>query len=246
MKLSKKVAWITGAAQGIGRTIAQSFFAEGATVVLGDINLEAAELSAQELDPLGKRAKAVKVNVADAEDVDRAVQEIVTAFGKVDILVNNAGITRDALLVRMKDEDWARVIQINLTGTYLCTKRVLSLMMKNRSGKIISIASIVGAMGNAGQTNYAASKAGVIGFTKSVAREVASRNIQVNAIAPGFIDTEMTRKLSEEVRQRLTEQIPLGRLGLPEDVAKAALFLASSDSDYIVGHVLHVNGGMYM
>ncbi len=246
MKLKDKVALITGGAQGIGFEIAKVFYAEGATVVLADVNEELAKSSASSLDSTGKRAAGIRLNVVSADEAGKAAQDIVQQFGQIHILVNNAGITRDGLLMRMKDEDWALVLQVNLTGTFNCTKAVLPLMVKNRSGKIISIASIVGAMGNAGQANYAATKAGVIGFTKSVAREVASRNIQVNAIAPGFIDTDMTRKLSDDVRQKLAEQIPMGRLGSPEDVAKAALFLASSDADYVTGHVLHVNGGMLM
>lgn len=246
MKLKDKVALITGGAQGIGFEIAKVFYEEGAIVVLADVNEELAKSSAASLDSTGKRATGIRLNVVSAEEAGRAAQDIAQKFGHIHILVNNAGITRDGLLMRMKDEDWALVLQVNLTGTFNCTKAVLPLMVKNRAGKIISIASIVGAMGNAGQANYAATKAGVIGFTKSVAREVASRNIQVNAIAPGFIDTEMTRKLSDDVRQKLSEQIPMGRLGSPEDVAKAALFLASSDADYVTGHVLHVNGGMLM
>jgi len=246
MKLENKVTLITGGAQGIGLEIAKAFFAEGATVILADVNAEGADASAKSLDGTGKRAKGIRLNVTSSDEVENTVKEIAQAFGGIHILINNAGITRDGLVMRMKEEDWNLVLQVNLTGVFHCTKAVLPIMTKARGGKIISIASIVGAMGNAGQANYAATKAGVMGFTKSVAREVAIRNIQVNAIAPGFIQTAMTEKLSEDVKKRLSDQIPMGRLGTPEDVAKAALFLASSDADYITGHVLHVNGGMLM
>jgi 3-oxoacyl-[acyl-carrier protein] reductase len=188
----------------------------------------------------------IKVNVASWDDAKAMVDQVVKEWGKVDILVNNAGITRDGLLLRMKEEDWNLVLQVNLNGTFNCTKAALQPMSKQRSGRIVNIASIVGAIGNAGQANYAASKAAVIGFTKTVAREYASRAVTVNAVAPGFIDTAMTQQLSAEVKETLSKQIPLGRLGQPSDVAEAVKFLASDEAGYITGHVLHVNGGMHM
>jgi 3-oxoacyl-[acyl-carrier protein] reductase len=195
---------------------------------------------------MGRRALNIKVNVAEWNDAKAMVDQVVKEWGKVDILVNNAGITRDGLLLRMKEEDWNLVLQVNLNGTFNCTKAALQPMSKQRSGRIVNIASIVGAIGNAGQANYAASKAAVIGFTKSVAREYASRAVTVNAVAPGFIDTAMTQQLSAEVKEALSKQIPLGRLGQPSDVAEAVKFLASDEAGYITGHVLHVNGGMHM
>jgi 3-oxoacyl-[acyl-carrier protein] reductase len=246
MRLKENVAFITGAAQGIGKSIALTFAAEGASIIVSDINLELASQTAKELEALGGKALALKTNVADAADVEAALQEGAKAFGKINILVNNAGITKDALLIRMKKEDWDAVLSVNLSGVFNCTKSAASLMIRQRYGKIINIASIVGQMGNAGQANYAASKAGVIGFTKTVARELAGRNIMVNAIAPGFIQTAMTDRIPEEIKKKMLEQIPLGKLGQPEDVARAALFLASSDADYITGQVISVNGGMYM
>ncbi len=253
MKLKGKVAFITGAAQGIGRAIAEALAKEGADVVISDINIELASKAAEEIKNFaapaggqGVRTLAIRMNVANSSEVQASIKEAVEKFGRVDILVNNAGVTKDALLVRMKEEDWDFVLDVNLKGIFNCTKAIAPLMMKARSGKIINIASIVGQMGNVGQANYAASKAGVIGFTKTVARELSSRGICVNAIAPGFIDTEMTKKMGEDIKTKLKEQIPFGRLGLPEDVAAAAVFLSSSDSDYITGQVINVNGGMYM
>jgi 3-oxoacyl-[acyl-carrier protein] reductase len=246
VKLKDKVAFITGGAQGIGRAVAQAFVQEGAVVVISDINLEAAQQTAAALQALGGRVKAVKQNVADYVETEKVIGEVAKEFGRIDILINNAGITKDALLLRMKPEEWNAVLSVNLTGVFNCTKAVVPIMMKARQGKIVNIASIVGLMGNAGQANYAATKAGVIGFTKTVAREVASRGVLVNAIAPGFIDTEMTKKIPVEIQDKMKEQIPLKKLGLPEDVARAAVFLSSSDADYITGQVLSVNGGMYM
>lgn len=246
MKLKDKVAFITGSAQGIGKSIAESFVAEGAAVIISDINLELAQQTAQELKGKGHKAEAIKTNVADFADAEASIKQSIEKFGKIDILVNNAGITKDTLLIRMKPEDWTAVIAVNLSGTFNATKAVSPLMMKQRSGKIINIASIVGQMGNAGQANYAASKAGVIGFTKTVARELASRGVCVNAIAPGFIDTAMTQKLPEEVKKSMMAQIPMAKFGQPEDIAKVAVFLASADADYITGQVVAVNGGMYM
>lgn len=246
MKLKGKVALITGAAQGIGKAIAIALAKEGADIIASDINLELAEKTAGEISSIGVKAKSLKMNVADYSEVEGKVKEAVAEFGKIDILVNNAGITKDSLLVRMKPEDFDAVLSVNLKGTYNCTKVISRLMMKARSGKIVNIASIVGQMGNVGQANYAASKAGVIGFTKTAARELAVRGINVNAIAPGFIDTEMTRRLPEDKKIKLNEQIPLGRLGTPEDVASAVIFLATDDSKYITGQVISVNGGMIM
>jgi 3-oxoacyl-[acyl-carrier protein] reductase len=246
MKLKDKVAFVTGAAQGIGKAIAIALAKEGAKVVISDINIELATQTAKEVEALGVKSLPLKTNVADLEDVEKSVEETVKTFGKIDILVNNAGITKDNLLLRMKKEDWDAVIGVNLTGVFNCTKIVSRLMMKNTYGKIINIASIVGQMGNFGQANYAASKGGVIAFTKAVAKEVAARNVTVNAIAPGFIRTAMTDKIPEDIRKKMLEQIPLAKLGQPEDVANAVVFLASPEADYITGQIIGVNGGMYM
>ncbi len=246
MNLKDKVAFVTGSAQGIGKSIATAFAKAGANVVISDINLELAQQTAKEIGALGVKTLAIKTNVADAADVDNSVAEIVKALGRIDILVNNAGITKDNLLIRMKKEEWDAVLAVNLTGVFNCTKAVGTLMMKQRYGKIINIASIVGQMGNFGQANYAATKGGVIAFTKTVAKELSSRGVNCNAIAPGFIQTAMTDKLPDEVKKKMMEQIPLGKLGTPEDIANAALFLAGPQSDYITGQVLAVNGGMYM
>lgn len=246
MKLKDKVAFVTGAAQGIGKAIALALASEGAHIVVTDVNLELATKTAEEIKALGVKSQALKLNVADFNECDLIAKEAFQAFGRIDILVNNAGITRDGLFLRMKPEDWKLVLDINLGGIFNCSKAIVPLMLKARYGRIVNIASIVGQMGNAGQANYAASKAGAIGLTKTLAREVASRNITVNAIAPGFIDTDMTKKLPEEVKKKMLEQIPLGKLGLPEDIARAVLFLSSDDAAYITGQVLAVNGGMLM
>ena len=246
MELKGKVAFITGAAQGIGKAIAQLLSEAGADVVVADLDLGKAQETAKEISERGAKTLALKINVASLGVVQEAVDSVMTQWGRLDILVNNAGITRDGLLLRMKEEDWNLVMEVNLKGTFNCTKAVLPPMTKKRSGKIVNIASIVGVMGNAGQANYAASKAAVIGFTKSVAREYASRGINVNAVAPGFIETAMTQALSQEVRDNLYKQIPLGRLGTPQDVAYAVRFLVSEEAAYITGQVLHVNGGMLM
>jgi len=246
MSLNGKTALVTGAAQGIGRDIALGLAADGADVAICDVNLEAAQKTAAEIEGKGRKSLAVKANVASSGDVTAMIDQVVEKFGRIDILVNNAGITRDGLILRMKDEDWDLVLSINLKGAFLCTKAALKHMSKQRTGTIINIASIVGAMGNAGQANYVASKAGLIGLTKTIAREYANRNVTANAVAPGFIDTAMTQALSENVRAELSKQIPLGRLGSSEDVANAVRFLASPASAYITGQVIHVNGGMYM
>ena len=246
MSLEGKVAIVTGAAQGIGRAIAEVLARDGADIVVADLDPGRSQETVAAITKLGRRAVNVKVNVAEWNDVKNMTDQVLKDWGKIDILVNNAGVTRDGLLVRMKEEDWNLVLQVNLHGTFHCTKAVLQPMTKQRSGRIVNIASIVGAMGNAGQANYAASKAAVIGFTKSVAREYASRMVTVNAVAPGFVDTAMTQGLQQEVRDTLLKQIPLGRLGQPGDVAEAVKFLASEEAGYITGQVLHVNGGMLM
>ena len=244
--LEGKIAIVTGGARGIGLATATLLADCGASVVVSDLNREMVEQEASKLVSSGRQAIAVVANVASAEDVKRLVAATLSHWGRVDILVNNAGITRDGLLLRMKEEDWDAVISVNLKGVYHCIKAVLPIMAKQRYGKIVSIGSIAGVMGNAGQANYSASKAAVIGLTKTVAREYASRGITVNAVAPGFIDTAMTASLSREVREALLKEIPLARLGDPSDIANAVAFLASDQADYITGQVFHVNGGMYM
>lgn len=246
MGLQGKVAVVTGAAQGIGRAIAEALARDGADVAVADLDSGRSQEAVAAVQRLGRRALNVKVNVAEWNDAKAMAEQVIKEWGKIDILVNNAGITRDGLLLRMKEEDWNLVLQVNLNGTFHCTKAVLQPMTKQRHGRIINIASIVGVMGNVGQANYAASKAAVIGFTKTVAREYASRAITVNAVAPGFIDTAMTQGLSSDVKDVLQKQIPLGRLGQPEDIAAAVRFLASDEAAYITGQVLHVNGGMLM
>ncbi len=246
MRLQDKVALITGGARGIGRAIALTFAKEGADIVVADVNLEIAQKTALEIEGLGRKAMALAMDVTDYIVVEEGVNKILDKMGKVDILVNNAGITKDNLLLRMSVADWDAVINVNLKGTFNCIKAVTRSMIKQRSGRIISIASIIGLMGNAGQANYAASKAGIIALTKTVAKELASRNINANAVAPGFIQTEMTAKLPEDVRKKMQEMIPLGTLGTPEDVANVCLFLASAESSYVTGQVITVDGGMVM
>ena len=245
-QLEGKTALITGGAQGIGKAIARRFISQGAVVALCDINLEAAEAAAEELSVSEGAAKAFLMNVADETSVADAVTKAAAELGKIDILINNAGITRDTLMLRMKSDDWKAVIDINLTGVFYVSKSVVKLMVKARSGRIINISSVVGLIGNVGQVNYSAAKAGLLGLTKTMAREFASRSITVNAIAPGFIKTEMTERLSEETKQVFMSSVPLKRPGLPEDVAAAAAFLASDDASYITGQVLCVDGGMVM
>ncbi|MFZ5876168.1 MAG: 3-oxoacyl-[acyl-carrier-protein] reductase [Nitrospirota bacterium] len=241
--LADRVAVITGAAQGIGLSIARQLAACGAVVVLGDVDGDKTQEAAKSI---GGRALGVAMNVTRGADVSAAVERVMAEFGRLDVLVNNAGITRDGLLIRMKEEDWDRVLDVNLKGTFHCTKAALGVMVKQRRGRVISIASIVGVMGNAGQANYAASKAAIIGFSKSIAREYANRGITANVVAPGFIKTAMTDQLPEDVQAKLRDQIPLGRLGTPEDIAHAVAFLASDAAAYVTGQVLHVNGGMWM
>ncbi len=243
MGLSQRVAIVTGSGQGIGRAIALKLAEAGAAVVVNDIN-KAVEEVAREIQALGQPSMAVTTDVTSAADVARLAEETIARYGRIDILVNNAGIARDQLLMRMSEEDWDRVLEVDLKSVFLCTRAVLRQMLKQRWGRIISIASIVGLVGNPGQANYAAAKAGIIGFTRSIAKEVASRKITVNAIAPGFIDTEMTRNLAEDQRKELMARIPLGRLGSPADVAEAVAFLASEQAGYITGQVLAVDGSM--
>ena len=246
MELNQKVALVTGGGQGIGRVIADNLAKMGAHTVLGDINLENAEKAAKKIRDNGGKATAVLLNVMDPVNVRQVFDLIGKKFKPLDILVNNAGITKDGLFIRMKEDDWDRVLAVNLKGSFLCGQQAAKQMMKQRSGSIVNIASIVGVMGNPGQANYSASKAGVIGLTKTMARELAPRNITVNAIAPGFIDTDMTRVLDDKIRDKLIEQIPLARLGLPVDIAHSVAFLVSGQSNYITGQVINVNGGMLM
>ncbi|MET3698018.1 3-oxoacyl-[acyl-carrier-protein] reductase [Bacillus oleivorans] len=247
MRLKGKAALVTGASRGIGRAIAIELAKEGANVAVNFAGSEAkAHAVVDEIKALGVQAFAIQGDVANTEDVQRIITETMNQFGTIDILVNNAGITRDNLLMRMKEEEWDSVINTNLKGVFLCTKAVTRPMMKQRSGRIINISSIVGVSGNPGQANYVAAKAGVIGLTKTAAKELASRGITVNAVAPGFITTDMTEELSDELKAEMLKQIPLGKLGNPEDIAKTVLFLASDDSAYMTGQTLHVDGGMVM
>ncbi|MBT2581908.1 3-oxoacyl-[acyl-carrier-protein] reductase [Planococcus sp. ISL-109] len=246
-KLTGKTAIITGASRGIGAAIARRFAEQGANIVVNySGSQEKAEAVVREIEQTGGKAIAVKANVADAVAVKAMIDAAMERFGSIDILVNNAGITRDNLMMRMKEDEWDDVINTNLKGVFLCTKAVTRQMMKQRHGRIVNIASIVGVMGNAGQANYVAAKAGVIGLTKTTARELASRGITANAVAPGFITTDMTEKLGEDVQASMLSQIPLARFGAPEDVANAALFLASDEASYVTGQTLNLDGGMVM
>jgi 3-oxoacyl-[acyl-carrier protein] reductase len=244
--LKDKVALVTGASQGIGWDTAQALVIAGAKVAVCARTEEKLALLVGEITAAGGEALAVKMDVADAEQVKAGFKQVIEKFGRLDILVNNAAITRDGLAVRMKPDDWEAVIRTNLTGAHLCIQQALGTMMRARAGRIINIASVVAQMGNAGQANYVAAKAGLIGLTKAIAMEIASRNITVNAVAPGFIETPMTNVLSDKVKEELKARIPLGRLGVARDVASAIVFLASDEAAYITGHVLDVNGGMYL
>jgi len=246
MRLKGKNALITGGAQGIGKSIALGMAKEGANVAISDVNIESAESTASEVKALGVEAIAIKLDVSSQEDVSNAFSIFTDKLGSLDILVNNAGITKDGLILRMKEADWDAVLNINLKGSFLCSKEAVKKMVKQRYGKIISISSVVAFMGNPGQANYSASKAGLIGLTKTIAKEYANRGIRANAIAPGFIQSAMTDILTDEVKNEMMSAIPLGTFGTPEDVTNAAIFLASPESDYISGQVIHVNGGMYM
>jgi 3-oxoacyl-[acyl-carrier protein] reductase len=242
-KLEGEIALVTGASRGIGKAIAAKLVEKGATVIGTATTDNGAEKISEYL---GSSGKGMCLNVTDTDSISAVIKQITDDFGGISILVNNAGITKDNLLMMMKEEQWGDVIQTNLTSIYRLSKAVLRKMMKAKKGRIINIASVVGSTGNPGQVNYAAAKAGILGFTKSLAREIGSRNITVNAVAPGFIDTDMTRELDDAQRNKLIEQIPLNRLGAPEDIANTVAFLASPDSNYITGETLHVNGGMYM
>lgn len=243
----QKTVLVTGGSRGIGRAIACAFAAEGARVLINfSTNSEAAIETIKLCEQVGGSAELLPFNTADSLAVDKAFDQIKATAGGLDVLVNNAGITRDGLIIRMKDEDWAKVIDINLNGSFYCARAAVKLMMKARKGRIVNISSVVGEMGNAGQTNYVASKAGLIGFTKALAREVASRGITVNAVAPGFINTDMTAQLSDQIKEQHLQTIPLGRFGEGSDIAEAVCFLASDRASYLTGQVLGVNGGMYM
>jgi 3-oxoacyl-[acyl-carrier protein] reductase len=244
MQLAGKVALVTGGARGIGREIALQLAKAGSDVAICDVNEEAMASTQKEIEALGRSSLSVKADVTSTKDVEEMVNKIIDKFKKIDILVNNAGITRDNLLIRMKEEEWDAVLSVNLKGAFLVTKAASKYMIKQHGGKIVNIASIIGIMGNPGQVNYAASKAGIIALTKSIAKELASRNINVNAIAPGFIQTDMTAKLAEKVQQAMLAEIPLKKFGKPEDVAQACLFLASDESSYITGQTIVIDGGM--
>ncbi|OGP51376.1 MAG: 3-oxoacyl-[acyl-carrier-protein] reductase [Deltaproteobacteria bacterium RBG_13_43_22] len=248
MNEDQRVVLITGASRGIGRAIALQLAGSETVLLLNHYDPEPAmaEQTLRDVEAKGARGKICFFSVADFQEVQSQIDGLQKEWGRIDVLINNAGITKDSLLMRMKEEDWDRVMGINLKGVFNCTQAVIRSMIRNKSGKIVNIASVSGVMGNAGQANYAASKAGIIGFTKSVAKEVAARGIQVNAIAPGFIETEMTAVLPEQVRQEFLRLIPMGRSGQPEEVAELAAFLVSKASDYITGQVIHISGGMYM
>jgi 3-oxoacyl-[acyl-carrier protein] reductase len=246
MRLKDKVALITGGARGIGKAIALLFAKEGADIAIGDVNIEEAKKTSLEVESLGRQSLSLELDVTDPIKVEAAVNKILDKFRKVDILVNNAGITKDSLILRMSEQDFAAVLNVNLKGTFNCTKAIARVMLKQRGGKIINIASIIGITGNPGQANYAASKAGIIALTKTAAKELANRNINVNAVAPGFIQTEMTANLPEELKQKMLEVIPRGEFGSPNDVASTCLFLASEEANYITGQTIIVDGGMVM
>jgi 3-oxoacyl-[acyl-carrier protein] reductase len=247
MNLNDKVAVVTGAAQGIGRAIAEALARRGADVVVADLNVEKAEAMAKEIAAdTGRRAIAVQVDVADHASAKAMIDRAIAEFGRIDILVNNAGITRDNLIMRMKEDDWDLVLNVNLKGAFNCSKAIIRPMMKQHYGRIVNITSVSGLAGQVGQTNYSSSKAGLIGFTKALAKEVGSRNITVNAVAPGFIETDLTADLPQDLKDMAIQMTPVGRFGKPEDVANAVVFLASDDANFITGQVLSVDGGMVM
>lgn len=246
MRFEGKIVLVTGAGRGIGRAIALGFAKEGADIAAADINKLDTDRTCAEIESLGRKALSMQMDVTNPANVSEAINKILDKFTKVDILINNAGITKDNLLLRMSEAEWEAVLKVNLSGSFNCIKAVSRPMLKARSGKIVSIASIIGIIGNAGQANYSASKAGIIALTKTAAKELASRNINVNAVAPGFIETEMTAKLPEEIRNKMKEAIPLGRFGKPSDVAAVCMFLASEDANYITGQTIVVDGGMVM
>ncbi|MGD2096375.1 MAG: 3-oxoacyl-[acyl-carrier-protein] reductase [Desulfobacterales bacterium] len=243
MRFENKVVMVTGGAAGIGKVTAVNFAKEGAKVAICDVNIQAGEATAKELGP---EASFAQVDVANSASVSDWVETVMERYGQIDVLINNAGITRDGLIMRMKEEDWDAVISVNLKSAFNCIKAISKIMVRQKSGRIINLASVVGVMGNPGQANYVASKAGMIGLTKTVARELGSRGVTVNAVAPGFIETDMTAVLSEKAREAMLSIIPLQRAGSPQDVADAIMFLASDSAAYITGQVLHVTGGMYM
>ncbi|MFI5294616.1 MAG: 3-oxoacyl-[acyl-carrier-protein] reductase [Thermodesulfovibrionales bacterium] len=246
MDCKGQVALVTGGARGIGKTIAEDLAKKGVNLAIADVSVESASETAKELAARGVKTQSFRLDVSKSDQVVKVFGDIVREFGRIDIVVNNAGITRDGLVLRMKEEDWDAVININLKGVFLCSKEAVKVMVKQKYGRIINIASVVAFMGNPGQANYSASKAGIVGLTKTVAREYASRGITVNAVAPGFIATAMTDALAENVKQEMLKSIPVGKFGSVEDVAHAVSFLASPESGYITGQVIHVNGGMYM
>lgn len=245
MELANKVALVTGAGRGIGKAIALNLAAAGADIVFTNRTPELAEVTKAEVEALGRKCLAVQADVAQPDQVDGMIGQALEAFPTIDILVNNAGVTRDQLLMRMTPQDWRQVMEVNLDGMFYVTRAVIKTMVKQRRGRIVNITSVVGFTGNPGQVNYASTKAAVMGFTKSVARELGSRNVTCNAVAPGFIDTDMTRALTEARQKAILDQIPLGRMGTVEDVAKAVRFVVGEDAAYITGTVIHVNGGMY-
>lgn len=246
MAIKDQVVLVTGGARGIGKSIAENFAKKEARLVIADISLRNAEETAEEISATGVKVLALGLDVSKSEEVTAAFEKITKEFGRLDVAINNAGITRDGLILRMKEEDWDAVININLKGVFLCSKEAVKLMVKQRYGRIINIASVVAFMGNPGQANYSASKAGIVGLTKTIAKEYASRGVTANAVAPGFIATAMTEALPDNIKQEMLKSIPVGTFGSVDDVANAVAFLASPDNGYITGQVIHVNGGMYM